>query len=301
MSRRSPTRRDFLLRAASFAVGALPFSLSRARPAARAQKPVLATDETIILKWLGRGVDENLSRLPVGELVAKTARGFLGRPYEANTLEEQGDEHLVVNLREFDCVTLCETSLAMARSLKLHEGSVEGYCAQLRRIRYRFGVIDGYPSRLHYFSDWIADNEQKKILRDVTKDLGGRRDGRTLNFMSSHVESYPRLASARDVAAIDSAEKRLSGTPRYFLPKEKVKDVLGRIEDGDIIAVTTSIAGLDVSHTGIAVREGGTTRLLHAPNVGHQVQISSGSLSEYLSAHGTQTGIMVARPLDPQA
>jgi hypothetical protein len=299
MSRHSATRRNFLLRAASFAVAALPFSLPRRT--VQAEQPVVGTDETIILKRLGRGIDDNMSRLPLGALVAKIGREFLGRPYEANTLEEPGDEHLVVNLRGFDCVTLCETSLAMARSLRLHENSVKAYCAHLQRIRYRSGIIDGYTSRLHYFSEWIADNEKKKILRDVTKELGGRRDRRTLDFMSSHRESYPRLASAGDAAAIVSVEKRLSGTPRYVLPKEEVNGVLERIQDGDIIAVTTSVAGLDISHTGIAVREGGTTRLLHAPNVGHQVQISAGSLSEYLAAHGTQTGIMVARPLDPQS
>jgi hypothetical protein len=83
------------------------------------------------------------------------------------------------------------------------------------------------------------------------------------------------------------------------VPKEKVEGVLERIHNGDIIAITTSVGGLDVSHTGIALRDGGTTRLLHAPIVGQQVQITRGSLSEYLNAHEKQTGIMVARPLEP--
>jgi hypothetical protein len=117
--------------------------------------------------------------------------------------------------------------------------------------------------------------------------------------MSSHREAYPRLASEGDLAAVVAAEKGLLGTPRYFLPKEKVEEVLGRIQNGDIIAITTSVGGLDVSHTGIAVKDGGTTRLLHAPVVGQQVQITRGSLSEYLNAHEKQTGIMVARPLEP--
>ncbi|HTR99403.1 MAG TPA: DUF1460 domain-containing protein, partial [Bacteroidota bacterium] len=63
----------------------------------------------------------------------------------------------------------------------------------------------------------------------------------------------------------------------------------------------TDVPGLDVTHTGIAVREGGVTKLLHAPNVGKQVQITSGSLAQYLAAHRAQSGIMVARPLDPSA
>lgn len=266
-----------------------------------AQGKLFATDETIILKALERGKEEELYRRPMGDLVAETARTFLGRPYQANTLEERGEEQLVVNLHEFDCVTLCESSLALARAIKLRAGGTAGYTRQLQLIRYRSGLISGYPSRLHYFSDWIADNEKKKVLEDVTKELGGERDRRPLNFMSRHREAYPRLASEGDFAAIAAAEKNLSGVPRYVLPKGRVHGVLEKIQNGDIIAVTTSMEGLDVSHTGIAVREGGTTRLLHAPNVGHQVQISGGSLAEYLDAHEKQTGIMVARPLEPGA
>jgi hypothetical protein len=235
----------------------------------------------------------------MGDLVAEMGRSFLERPYEANTLEEQGEEHLVVNLRAFDCVTLCETSLALARAVKLHAGSTRAYCAQLQLVRYRSGIINGYASRLHYFSEWIADNERKKVIRNITRELGGRRDRRALNFMSSHREAYPRLATGGDLAAVTAAEKGLLAVPRYFVPKEKVEGVLEMIQNGDIIAITTSLKGLDVSHTGIAVRDGGVTRLLHAPNVGHQVQITPGSLSEYLSAHEKQTGIMVARPLEP--
>ena len=98
-----------------------------------------------------------------------------------------------------------------------------------------------------------------------------------------------------------AAEKNLSGVARYVLPKRRVRAALEKIQNGDIIAITTFVEGLDVSHTGIAVREGGTTHLLHAPNVGHQVQISGGSLAEYLDAHEKQTGILVARPLEPGA
>jgi hypothetical protein len=301
MNRPFPSRREFLRRAASFAATAFPLILRQDRAVARAQDSPVSTDRTIILDRLGKGKEEDLFRLPMGDLVTEMGRSFLGRPYEANTLEEQGDEHLVVNLREFDCVTLCETSLALARAVKLHADSIRGYCAQLQLIRYRSGIINGYASRLHYFSEWIADNERKKVLRDITVELGGRRDRQPLNFMSWHREAYPRLATDGDFAAVVATEKRLSTARRFFLPKEKLEGVLGRIENGDIIAITTSIGGLDVSHTGIAVRNGGTTRLLHAPNVGQQVQISRGSLSEYLRAHENQTGVIVARPLDPVA
>jgi hypothetical protein len=299
MSRPIASRREFLRRAASCAAAAFPLFLRHGGAVALGQGRLLPADETIILKRLGRGTDSDLSRLPVGDLVAEMGRSFLGRPYEGNTLEEEGEEHLVVNVRAFDCVTLCETALALARAVKLHAGSTAVYCTQLQLIRYRSGTIRGYASRLHYFSEWIADNERKKVLANITRELGGRRDPRTLNFMSSHRGAYPRLASGAERAAVAAAERGLLAIPRYLLPKENVEGVLELIRDGDIIAITTSVEGLDVSHTGIALRDGGTTRLLHAPNAGDPVQITRGSLSEYLNAHEKQTGIMVARPLEP--
>lgn len=298
----SPSRRTFLRRAASLAVTALPAFL-RPAPAVSRTRPgdILPADRAIILKRLAGEDAPDLLRLPVGDLVAAMGRSFLGEPYRANTLEAEGEEHLVVDLREFDCVTFCETSLALARALKLRTPSAEGYCAQLRLIRYRSGIIDGYGSRLHYFSDWIADNEKKKILRNLTGELGGRKDGRVMNFMSTHREAYPSLSSGRNVEAVLAAEKNLSASVRYFVPKEGLGKIQEDIRSGDIIAITTSVEGLDVSHTGIALREAGVLRLLHAPNVGQKVQLSRGSLVEYLNGHGKQTGIMVARPVEPEA
>ena len=294
MHAQEESRRAFLRRAAALvpALALLP------RPF---QDTLFVTDRTIILKRLAAGMEEDLFRLAMGDLVAAMGRSFLERPYEANTLEEPGPERLVVNLREFDCVTLCETSLALARGIKLHASTVRGYTTQLESIRYRGGKCNGYGSRLHYFSEWIDDNAARKIVRNVTGSLGGVRDRRRLNFMSTHREAYPPLADAANFAAIVAMEKSLGRRARLYVPKAHVASIEKEIQTGDIIAVTTGVSGLDVAHTGIAVREGGVTRLLHAPNVGQQVQITTLSLSAYLGAHEKQTGIMVARPVDPSS
>ena len=84
--------------------------------------------------------------------------------------------------------------------------------------------------------------------------------------------------------------------PRIYLPKERIAAVADSIHDGDLIAATSTVAGLDVAHTGFAIRQHGRLLLLHAPLVGKSVEISALPLAERIQAIKTQDGIMVARP-----
>ena len=79
------------------------------------------------------------------------ARQFLGAPYVAHTLEVNavGDERLVVNTRELDCTTLVENVVALTLCARNNERDYAAFRKYLRQLRYRQGVIKGYPSRLH--------------------------------------------------------------------------------------------------------------------------------------------------------
>ena len=73
-----------------------------------------------------------------------------------------------------------------------------------------------------------------------------------------------------------------------------------KIQNGDIIAITTSVPGLDISHTGIAVKEkDGMVYLLHAPDAGQKVQLTKEPLAKSLQAHPKQMGIVVLRAVEP--
>ena len=251
--------------------------------------------------------DAGLDALPMGALVAEIGQTFVGTAYVPGTLEVEGPERLVVNFQGLDCVTFVENVVALATAVKLGVGArlddraaVEGeYERILRSLRYRNGFIDGYASRLHYFTDWLADNERRLIVRDISADLGAVVDREPIDFMSTHPDAYRQLADPDNLEEVVQAEARLTARGRHFIPQERIESVSDRIQDGDIIAATSSVSGLDVAHTGIALRVDGSLRLLHAPLVGEAVQISEVSLAERIKRIEGQDGVIVARPQEP--
>jgi hypothetical protein len=58
----------------------------------------------------------------------------------------------------------------------------------------------------------------------------------------------------------------------------------------------SALEGLDVAHTGLALRYDGRVYLLHAPLVGDSVEISERPLAERIQDISGQVGIIVARP-----
>jgi hypothetical protein len=239
---------------------------------------------------------ERLDTLPLGEIVARLGKTFVGTTYTAGTLNVEGPERLVVNLHELDCVTFVENMVVMARLIKARTTDFHAYQAQLVRIRSRGGVLDGYPSRLHYFSDWIYDNESLGIVRDLTRELGGSRRAGRIDFMSTHPSSYPQLSDSVILAAIQRTETDINRRTRYYIPQDRIRKVEDQIREGDVIAMTSTVKGLDIVHTGIAVRIDGRVHLMHAPLVGKSVEISELPLAERIQRLDGQDGIVVARP-----
>ena len=288
-------RRDFLKTIPLAAVAPLFVSVPSFRSF------LLEDDDAMICsKKFELAASLNLRSKPIGDVVVEMGKTFLGTEYVANTLEQPGDEHLVINLRGLDCVSFYENSLVFARCIKKNKTSFEDYKAELQFIRYRGGVINGYPSRLHYSADYFYDNEKKKVLKDVTKSIGGVRYKKTINFMSTHPDSYQQLKDhPKFVKIIAEQEAAINKRPLFHLPKEAVKKASPKIHNGDILAITTDIPGMDVSHTGIAIWQNKQLHLLHAPLTGSKVQITERPLDEYLAASPRRLGIFVARPLEP--
>lgn len=241
-------------------------------------------------------------QLPMGELIVATGRFFLDKPYVAATLEVNPEEKLVINLREFDCTTFVESSLALSLTAKSKRFTYENYKSIIKSLRYRGGQIDNYTSRLHYFSDWIFENQNRGVISDVTQSIGGDSVRYQVGFMSAHPDKYKALRENPDfVPIIAQQEETINHRTYFYIPKCRIEAIASRIESGDIIAIVTNIKGLEISHLGIAVWESGVLRFLNASsrtNI-NKVIISENTLAEYAQNNKTTTGIVVLRVKDP--
>jgi hypothetical protein len=300
----TPISRRSLLRNVAAVTAALVFPVP---PAAwrRGKDP----DQARLTAWTAALRAEGLSRLetPLGRATARVGELAVGTPYEPFTLDAylraggspSLTEPLTLSLTRFDCLTLVEACLAVARVAD-DEGlpSWERFGREIERMRYRGGKRRGYPSRLHYFSEWITDGEKRGLLRDRGAELGGVEDARPLRFMTEHRDSYPALADDGVFREIGAMERRLDGRPRRVVPTDRIPQVVDRIETGDVLAFATEIPGLDVTHAAFAYRDADRfLRVLHAPLSGGVVEVTRATLPEYVAAIRRSTGILVSRPL----
>jgi hypothetical protein len=305
LSSRFFTRRD-LLRLAGAAAAALALPLPRGLSARSARSP----DQERLDAWTCALRSGGLIRRdePIGRAAIQVGELAAGTPYRAGTLDAYllaarartpGYEPLTLSLTQFDCVTLVESCLAVSRAAARDSAaSWERFGHEIERMRYRGGVRRGYTSRLHYFSEWIADGERRGLVRDLGAELGGAEDGRPLRFMTANRAKYPALADDEIFRRIAVMERRLDGRPRRVIPTKRIPEVVGRIETGDVLAFATEITGLDVTHSAFAYRDpAGVLRVLHALLSGGVVEVTRTTLPEYVGAIRRATGILVARPL----
>lgn len=264
-----------------------------------AQEVYTQSDVDVCKSKFELAVNNNLQTKPIGEIVVEIGKSFLGLDYIAHSIEPDGKEELVVNLSGFDCYTFLETALALSRNIKSGNTTFEDYLKEIKNIRYRKGTLKNYISRLHYFSDWIYDCDRRNIVKDITKDIGGEKYENKVFFMSTHPDAYAQLRSnPKFIEEMKLIEDVISNREYYFIPQNKIAKLEKGIHSGDIIGITTNVNGLDIAHTGIAVKmDDGRIHFMHSPIVGKKSQITEKPLADYIKGNRSQTGIMVARPL----
>jgi len=252
-------------------------------------------DSIKVEKWLREAI-----ALPMDSCrTLHFAKQMLGVPYVAGTLDGNEEERLVVRTDALDCTTFVETALALSIADKRGERDFAGFKKALTDIRYRDGILNGYASRLHYFSDWIRNNELMGFVRECTSETSCSQPKELwLDFMTTHVESYlPMKKNPALVKEIAAYEKNWQGTVVSYIPKEKLNlpSEKLKIKNGDILAMVTNIKGLDVVHVGFAFWKDNHLHLLHASSVAKKVIEDPKTLFEYSKNTKAHIGVRAIR------
>ena len=294
-------RRTFVTLVARALVGAGALGIARFDPASGGDHDAnVFTGQEALQRLLRLAYERVWTEQPIGERIGAIGMALRQTPYVDATLELYEDREVCsINLRGLDCVTFFESALALARMLRRGEHTPEALLAEVTFTRYRGGQLTDYASRLHYLSDWFVDNEGKRVVRVITRELpGAARFTKRVSFMSRHPEAYRQLKGSPDlVQKIARVEARINGRETEYVPKAKVMDAQALLTTGDIVGITTTIDGLDCAHAGVCYRDQGALRLLHASTTRKAVVLDE-ELATYLARVPTHTGIMVARPLE---
>ena len=266
---------------------------------------------------LTRAQAESWPQKPYPQLIQSIAEQFLGADYRAGLLDGHTNETLVISLQEFDCVLFIEAILSLSKAVLQAETLANSpssttqqdiasttFVNSVESYRYRDGKLQNYCDRLHYFSDWILDNQRRGNVSAVPQ-LQVQPLNKTIHFMGNHRSSYPQLLkSDGQYDCIRNAESRLnqtinresnSSSPFGYIPTSQIRSQYPQLQAGDIVAVATSVSGLDVTHTGLVYRHpDGNLGLIHAaPNAG---VILAGDLQTYIERVDSAIGIIVTRP-----
>src|ERR1043166_8173457 len=113
---------------------------------------------------------------------------------------------------------------------------------------------------------------------------------------------YRYLAANRSLLGpLGRMEANVSSRPLYQIPKSQVKAIEPKLRSGDIIGIISrDRRGLfSTAHVGLALRTGdGVLHFMHASSPSNYGRVIVDSeLSKYLYRYGSDSGILVARPL----
>ena len=231
-------------------------------------------------------------------------RYFLGKPYIADPQGEgvktEIDPSPLYRFDGFDCVTFINNLLALALSSDL-----PSFEKNLLRLNY-YNATPLFENRFHFMSvDWNPQNQQNKIVTDVTKAIVDKNGVSIAEFAEGEID--------RPGWFLKQAENKKSGTLRAIaaktkkewvslpylplhelfddnkMPREHLFQQIPSVSVIEIVRPNWNLkekigTNLHVSHVGFALRDtNGELFFRHASS--EEKKVVSVKLSEYLSTY----------------
>jgi Protein of unknown function (DUF1460) len=300
------SRRKFLSQTVTGAFGLLSATaLGRAFGGKLQAQAESFKGEEIFDRILTKALKNKWETLPIGQTMGHVAMEFRGTPYVGFTLELSKDREICsANLTGLDCVTFFEDTLDFSRMLKKGGRTPEAMLAEIEFTRYRGGVMGDFTSRLHYTTDWLVDNQKKKVVKILAPELPGAVPfAQKVGIMSEHPENYRQLAAHPEfIPKIRKYEKKINSRSLMYIPLDKLKGVESYLQTGDIVGVCESVPGIDIGHTGLVIKDAAAVpHFMDASSMksNMKVTLETPPISETFNWSRHLTGAMFARPLEP--
>ncbi|OHE56022.1 MAG: hypothetical protein A2Z47_00620 [Thermodesulfovibrio sp. RBG_19FT_COMBO_42_12] len=239
-------------------------------------------EETIILgKWTKEELDsllyESSQIKDVGKRIEFLSIQFMDLDYKESTLTGNINtpEVFVINLEGVDCFTYIDYIEAMRLSR-----SFSKFKLNLRKIRYKSGKV-AFENRNHFFTDWREFNSD--FIQDVTKKIGSKKTVRVQKMLNEKEDGTYFLIG------INPAQREIK-----YIPSDAIDDsVINKMRIGDYVGIYSHLAGLDVSHVGIVVKDRERIFLRHASSQKTQRKVVDQDFKKYIA---NKPGIIVLRP-----
>ncbi len=249
--------------------------------------------------WLEEGLRYWRQVESVPSLISFYADRQLGIDYVGGLLDEPDEEKLVVTLNGSDCVIYVEMTQALTITTLQQQTSYNAFRQNLKLLRYRQGEVDGYTSRLHYFSDWLLTNQEKGLLEILFQDEELPRVDAP-DIMTEKRDQYRHIADDdRVYEKLRRIEEQLAARELRYIPEERIPEYEDRFETGDILAFVTSTDGLDITHTALVNMENNRAGFYHASMTGAVIE-DPNTIHRYAGDRNNVKGIVIARLRSPQ-
>ncbi len=240
--------------------------------------PTVHAEKIVLADWTEQSIESLVKQASLkdgsGAKIEFLSKSFLETPYALDTLggKDTEKEKFTIDLSGVDCFTYIDYVESLRRSENFGE-----FKEKLAEIRYKGGKVL-WKKRRHFFSDWVNGNDRN--ARDVTRQIGG-------NAAVTQTKELNRRADGSLWLPGLTVQKR----DIIYIPSHKINtQILKNIKTGDYIGVYSDKDGLDVSHTGIAVRKDTGVYIRHASSIHKKV------LDEELKAYmKNKPGLLVYR------
>ncbi len=236
------------------------------------------------------------------DFVLATLNRFEGVKYGSGAKGCSADQ-LLINTASFDCVTFIENFLAMAfttyelrnNPFAFEDEIFKTFSKYLMIIRYYENQpTESWENRINYYTEQLFKLTDLGLLIHIGENSGAKLYTKKINYISSNKYKFPGIKNWKK---LKQTEKKLTERPKFYFPLDEIEKCYKPIaQEGDIVALTTTIDGLEVSHTGIITLKNGRLFFSHASQK-HKKLIMEEDFLEYLDTRSTITGIMIFRPV----